>query len=141
MKNKRMLYVCLVFVAIFGLSQKAYAAANTPSLSISSNSIAVDVDASEFETLQSSSANVSVTTTNPAGYELRLTTGTSTDLVSGSNTIPTLGSSTNASNFPIGRWGYSLDNTTFKPVPNSSGSGDIIATTSVANSVANNYSL
>ncbi|MBR0431895.1 InlB B-repeat-containing protein, partial [Candidatus Saccharibacteria bacterium] len=131
----------MVFVAIFGFSQKAYAAANTPSLSISSNSIAVDVDASEFETLQSSSANVSVTTTNPAGYELRLTTGTSTDLVSGSNTIPTLGSSTNASNFPIGRWGYSLDNTTFKPVPNSSGSGDIIATTSVANSVANNYSL
>ena len=134
-----------VFMAVF--YSTAYAvpdpiSLNTPSISINSNTVTALVDVGDFNTLKTGNTIISVTTTNPTGYTMTLTTsGASTNLVSGTNTIPTLSSNSSVSSFPVGRWGYSLDNTTYRPAPSVSGSGDTLATTSEANSAANTYTL
>ena len=139
---KNILFLTWLFVAFFAFDKTAFAAANTPSLSLSSSTISVQINLNEFNILKTGNTTISVTTTNPTGYTLTLaTSGTNTNLVSGSNTIPTLTANSSSNNFPIGRWGYSLDNNTFKPAPSKSGSGDVLASTTVSNTMANSYEL
>ena len=99
-------------------------------------SAAISVDANAVLNIQSSNAgtfgqtsfNVIAATNSPAGYTLTMTTD-STDLTSGTNTIPALGFiaggrtadefSANASD--MNKWGISIDNTTsYNPIELSS---------------------
>lgn len=69
-------------------------------------------------TLESKSFDIIVSTDSRIGYTLSMY-NESSDLVNAttSATIPTLQDDTTKSNFPVNRWGYSLDDTTYKPIP------------------------
>lgn len=93
----------------------------TLSLSLSTNDLQMNMD-NQFKT---SSLTVNVKTNNPTGYTLSLSdTDEDTKLASIDSTNTAYFSSivTNATsaNFPESSWGYSLDNTTFRPVPKKS---------------------
>ena len=114
---------------------------STTSLSISpSGTAALTLTPGVFGS--TSEQTVSVSTTNYRGYTLTLTTsGTSTDLVNTSNsslTISSLTTSKVASSFGS-EYGYSTDGTNYNPAPSTSGSGDVLDTTST--STAKTYGL
>ena len=115
---------------------------SVPTLSVSpSSTLAFTVDPGTFN---SASETVSVSTGNYTGYTLTLSTsGSSASLVHGQNsdyTIPSITGTKISSEFS-NSWGYSLDGTNYKAIPNPEGDGDEIDSTSEANSEADIYTL
>ena len=124
-------------------------------LTLSASSVNLFITPNSSSVITTDSLVVSVSSSNTGGYTLRMKAsdsnpggvgGTGNHLIHVDNSsfsIPTLNSSTTKTNFPTNYWGYSLDDTTYQPVPasNVTNSGDIIATTNISNPTANSHTI
>ena len=113
------------------LGSESVFAADTATLSLSSNLVEMNVVPNQFS---SASQTVTISTNNPAGYFVTMETATSsTNLTSAttSTPIPTFSLPAGSETIPAilagYGYGYSLDNgTNFAPAPDPSGTGDLI---------------
>lgn len=167
--------VMLILVAIIGYglvlfavscmsSNSAFAVASTISMSLSTNSLSLDIiPTADGKFAQSDNMTVSVSTNNYTGYKLSVLADNSTDLVSLDNnnkTIPSLDSGTvidentfSTSSTYNNMWGYKpskyctesnntfqcANNTSFRASPPTT--SDVIGVTNVANSTADDYTI
>lgn len=149
---------CLIIPLAFFTFQSANTfAASTLTLTIDNNNLSADV-ANHYSNgtfAKSSNSIISVTTNNYTGYTLSIKTTDSTDLVGDNESVissidspvseTNFAGTTSESSIYNGKWGYlpskinSADNTNYLPAP--SLTGDIIDSTSSANSTANTYTL
>ena len=155
----------LILMAAFGLVGVHSAFATTSSISISVNSISLDlVTIGSDDTLASSTSTstsdptISVRTTNATGYTLGIKASsgsasisaplTNTDTGCSSKcTIPSITASnlTDVNNFDANTWGYlpskfnSTANTVYRPAPTTT--GDTLDVTNAANSTDNSYNI
>ena len=111
----------IIFLSILSIYQ-AFADQNTTQFNVNvkevlSVSISTPTNwaTGDVDTFLRNKVNVSVTTSNTAGFTASMTTKTAeTALVNTTKntvTLPTLGSNTTRANFPANFWGYSLDDT------------------------------
>ena len=121
----------------------------------SESTISVSVSEPDGWTSRPRSASVavfpiSVTTNNPTGYSVRMETiGNSTDLESGNeigSVIPTIvlspGQTSVTLNEMVNSYGYSMDGSNFKPVPEVNSGGDLLADmTNVSSDTVNVHDL
>ena len=112
-----------------------YEASATPpsspdtTLTLSASSVNISIMPNSSGVISTDSLVASVSSSNTGGYTLRMKAsdsnpggvgGTGNHLIHVDNSsfsIPTLNSSTTKTNFPTNYWGYSLDDTTYQPVP------------------------
>jgi len=150
------LFFALAIVGALGVvdSTNTYATASTLSLGIDNNNLSLDIVPS-MEGIFNSSANsnVTVSTNNATGYTLSIKANNSTALVNTADntlTIPSISTAVSESDFSSSStynnmWGFkpskfnSADNTDYLPSPSTT--GDVLDTTSAANTTANTYTL
>lgn len=141
-----LVFVCPIFLTTISSHQNVYAdEPSTITIDVPSG-IVVDTVTNQFG---STTAPITVVTDNPNGYTVFMQTdGTSTDLKrAGSNdTIPTIALPSGKISIPASQinnaYGYSMDQTNFKPAPSVSGGGDvIIEVREVEGSVTNTHQI
>ena len=112
-----------IFLLTFTVFQNsAFAAPSSISLTLSAPSTQLDFSATEMhnsEFKKTAAINATVTTDNPQGYTLYLSSvDENTSLDNGTfNHIPSISTGLSETAFTAASWGYSLDNTNFKPIP------------------------
>lgn len=163
--DKRTLFCVLVLPVILGLfvSSKvsAIAVQSTLSVEVDVNALTINATPATGGYFQhSGNATISVSTDNYTGYTMMIASEDSTDMVSENNdTIPSISSAISESTFSTSstynnKWGYKpsqyivtengvdsvVQNSNYLPAP-STGVGDLIAKTSAANSIDDDYTL
>ena len=152
------LILCLmVSLAITGLGANSANATSVMSLTVSSDTVALNLAPTRATGTFGKSSNISITakTTNATGYTLGVAAASATDydkLKNGSDSIDSITEAVTEEAFKAlnntaynGKWGYlpskhnSAVNTDFLPAPKAS--GDILDVTTTANTTANEYSL
>ena len=112
-----------IFLLTFTVFQNsAFAAPSSISLTLSALSTQLDFSATEMhnsEFKKTAAINATVTTDNPQGYALYISSvDENTSLDNGTfNHIPSISTGLSETAFTAASWGYSLDNTNFKPIP------------------------
>ena len=112
-----------IFLLTFTVFQNsAFAAPSSISLTLSAPSTQLDFSATEMynsEFKKTTAINATVTTDNPQGYTLYISSvDENTSLDNGTfNHIPSISTGLSETAFTATSWGYSLDNTNFKPIP------------------------
>ena len=112
-----------IFLLTFTVFQNsAFAAPSSISLTLSAPSTQLDFSATEMnnsEFKKTAAINATVTTDNPQGYTLYISSvDENTSLDNGTfNHIPSISTGLSETAFTATSWGYSLDNTNFKPIP------------------------
>ncbi|MBR5046172.1 InlB B-repeat-containing protein [Candidatus Saccharibacteria bacterium] len=134
----------LAFTSLLFTSQAVFADSDL-SISISSNSVHMDLTVGVFGT---ESQTITASTTNSAGYKIKLTTaGSSSALVNeqdSSKTIPTFTLPSGSSSIPVGSigdgYGYSIDSgANYLPIPEPFATPAVLFQTTTAGS--NNHAL
>ena len=152
------LILCLmVSLAITGLGANSANATSVMSLTVSSDTVALNLAPTRATGTFGKSSNISITakTTNATGYTLGVAAASATDydkLKNGSDSIDSITEAVTEEAFKAlnntaynGKWGYlpskhnSAVNADFLPAPKAS--GDILDVTTTANTTANEYSL
>ena len=130
-----MLVVALTAACFSAPTQKAFAEEENPDsvqVTISGDNT-LSLTPGQFGTI---AQRINVSTTNAFGYKLTLKTADqSTSMVNTSDSslyIPTLSEEKTATDF-ASEWGYSLDGTHFKGIPELASDGDLIGSTNSAN--------
>ena len=118
----------------------ALAAPSSISLTLSATSTQLDFSATEMgisEFKKTSAISATVTTDHPQGYALYLSSvDEDTSLDNGTfNHIPSISTDLSETAFTNASWGYSLDNTNFKPIPKLSAMEKIAESQLPANAV------
>ena len=142
-------------------SAQAIAKQSSITISQTTDSLAINLFPSASGSFgKSSNQTITVKTDNFTGYELKVMTENSTDLIdeSNNNTIPTLSGAIDEQTFTLNstynnRWGYKpsqyittnngvntvVQNSNYLPAPSTT--GDLIDVTNAANSSANSYTI